>query len=193
MRIRDFKKLTDFKWLNLFDIDFETPAGKKGLWKVATRSATPKCIAGGFKRPDAVVIVAYHTGRQRLVATKELRIPLGGDEYGFPAGLVDAGETLEEAARRELKEETGLDAVRFIAASPPIYSSAGMTDESVSMVYLECEGQPSDAGNQGVELIEVLFLSPSDAKRLCSDPALKFDAKAWLVLTHYGAHGFPPL
>ena len=43
-----------------------------------------------------------------MVIIREYRVPLDGYEYGFPAGLVDNGESLEQAARRELMEETGL-------------------------------------------------------------------------------------
>jgi len=139
--------------------------------------------------PDAVVIVPFHTAENKLVVTREYRVPLADFEYGFPAGLVDEGETIEQAARRELKEETGLDVVRFVGISPPIYSSAGMTDESVAMVYVECKGKPSTARNTESELIEIELISRSQASRLCKNPALKFDAKAWFVLSGFAEHG----
>ena len=120
-----------------------------------------------------------------MVITREYRVPLNDFEYGFPAGLVDEGETVEQATRRELKEETGLTVSRIIRSSPPIYSSAGMTDESVTMVYVECEGQPSKGANTESEMIETLFIAPDKALRLLNDRTLKFDAKAWLVISQF--------
>ena len=65
-----------------------------------------------------------------------------------------------------------------------------MTDESVSMVYAECDGQPSNDGNEGTEHIEVIFVSQEEASRLCSDSSLKFDAKAWIVLSNFAGLGY---
>jgi ADP-ribose pyrophosphatase len=128
-------------------------------------------------------------GRGKIVVTKEYRVPLAGYEFGFPAGLVDTGETVPEAAQRELEEETGLRVTRVLGVGPPIYSSAGMTDESISMVYVECDGIPTTSGNQGAEVIEVLLVSAAEAGRLCMDTSLKFDAKAWLALKFFAACG----
>ena len=94
-------------------------------------------------------------------------------------------ESLEETARRELMEETGLTISRFNRISPPIYSSAGMTDESVAMVYVECQGTPSTAANTESERIEILLVSPEGALGLIKDTTLKFDAKAWLVVSRF--------
>ena len=189
MKISDFKKLTDQKWLNLFDVTFEDKNGHKKSWQLASREKKPRCITGDFENPDAVVIVPFHKEKNKVVITKEYRVPLGDCEYGFPAGLVDEGETVQDAARRELQEETGFAVSRFIKSSPPIYSSAGMTDESVAMVYVECEGKPSIRGNSASEFISVELISPEQAFDLCQDAHLKFDAKAWLVLCRFAETG----
>ena len=189
MKIKSAQKLTDLKWLNMFQVAYIDKSGRDRYWQVASRSREPKCITKNFAAPDAVVIVPFHLAENKIVVTREYRIPLADFEYGFPAGLIDAGETVAQASRRELKEETGLDGIQVTGSSPSIYSSAGMSDESVAMVYVECEGIPSTAHNTRSEFIEVELVSPSRASRMCENPALKFDAKAWLVLSGFAKYG----
>jgi ADP-ribose pyrophosphatase len=181
--------LSDTRWLRLFRVDYHLAEPDRRSWIVATRCERPRCITGRFENPDAVIIVAHHRPTSKIVATREYRVALGGYQYGFPAGLVEAGESIETAARRELQEETGLVVTRIVKTSPCLYSSAGITDESMTMVYVECTGEPSADANDASELIEVLLLSPEEAGHLCSDTTLKFDAKAWLVLSGFAAAG----
>jgi mutator protein MutT len=58
----------------------------------------------------AVSVAVVRDGRVLLV--RRARPPSQG-LYAFPGGKVEAGETLEQAALRELKEETGLEAHDF--------------------------------------------------------------------------------
>jgi len=51
-------------------------------------------------------------------------------------GLIDEGETAEQAAIRELKEETGYKAESILHVSPVIVSDPGMTNANMKLVVL---------------------------------------------------------
>ena len=59
-------------------------------------------------RPDTVAIVAIDQDLNILLV-RQYRYAISKYALEIPAGLVDKGETAEEAARRELREETGYD------------------------------------------------------------------------------------
>ena len=185
MEITGYKKVTDKKWLNLFDVQYRDKNGQPKQWEVVSRKAAPKSITGEFDPPDAVVIVPFHRDEKKLVVIREYRVALGGCEYALPAGLIDQGESIETASRRELKEETGLELVEIHKKSPTLYGTAGMTDENFIMVYCDCEGTVSASGNEGTETIETLLVSPKDARDLLKDAQAKFDVKLWLVLSQF--------
>jgi len=189
LKIEFVKKITDYFHLNMFEISYLDTNARKRIWHFASRNDSPKCVSGHFETPDAVVIVPYHAEQQKMVIIKEFRVPLGDYQYGFPAGLVDDGETVATSVKRELKEETGLVVSMINRLSPPVYSSSGLTDESIVMAYVECFGNVSKQGNTSSEDIETLFISPDEARALCSNRQIKCDVKTWLVLSMYGETG----
>jgi ADP-ribose pyrophosphatase len=183
------RQLSDFPFLNLFRTDYEDRHGTPKTWIFASRQDPPRLMSGQWDIPDAVVIVPYHVGHQKMVVIEEFRVPLGGYQYGFPAGLVDAGESIADACGRELFEETGLSLRRILRQSPPVYSSSGISDESVAMVFVECDGIPSNAANEGSEDIRTLFADREEARALCADVGQRMDVKAWIVLSAFAQSG----
>jgi ADP-ribose pyrophosphatase len=180
MNITRLSKLTDERWLNLFAADFEHN-GHVGRWVFASRKAEPHQHRGN----DAVVIVPIlrNPGEApRLVAVREFRVPVGDYVIGLPAGLIEEGEPIEEAIRRELLEETGLELVRIDSISPPLLSSSGMTDEAAAMAFVEVRGGPDHRPSpEASEDIQVLLLDQADLVRICSATDVHLDVKAWLV------------
>lgn len=83
--------------------------------------------------PGGVGIVAL-TAEDKVILVKQYRKPLETAIYEIPAGKLDAGEDPLCCAKRELSEETGLEAERFTYLGF-IYPSPGFTDE-VTHVYL---------------------------------------------------------
>ena len=189
MKIQNVEKITDCRHLNLYEISYINQNGTERLWQFTTRADQPKCVTGQFDMPDAVVIIPFYKKKDKLVIIKEFRVPLGGYQYGFPAGLVDKGETIEQTCIRELKEETGLSVTRIIKSSPPVFSSSGISDESVSMIYVECDGTPSNKGNEGSEDITTIFVTQAEASELCKNSKIKLDVKTWLVLFSFAENG----
>jgi ADP-ribose diphosphatase len=64
-----------------------------------------------LRRPDSVSIVAVD--RELLVVVRQTRAGAGGRTLELPAGSIEAGETPEECAARELVEECGLTAASW--------------------------------------------------------------------------------
>jgi len=181
------KKLTDCPWVNLFEVRLKRKGQAERSWVMCSRKAKPIEEAADA---DAVVIVATIdiAGEKKLVLTREFRVPIWDYEYGFPAGLIDDGEAIEDTVRRELKEETGLELVKINHISMPVYSSAGLTDESCHMVLVEAKGQPSNEWLDGTEDIEVLLLDVKGIRELL-DSDKRIAAKAWGLLYHYAQTG----
>ena len=210
MKILEVNKLTDFKHLNLFSTKYKDKIGNIKSWIFASRSDSHNVMRkitntseentpiadnlvsadmSVIHKPNAVVIVPFHVDYQKLVIIKEFRVPLGNYQYGFPAGLMDRGEEVEETAARELKEETGLEIGSIIKKSPTIYSSSGMTDESISLVYVTCKGEPSLKWNEESEDITVIMVSPKEGEILLANSEIKFDVKSWIVLSIFAQTG----
>ncbi len=175
-------RLTNLKWLNLFEINFEHSSGKLGKWQFVSRRPEPPLSAEPLIA-DAVFIVPLLETPQgpRLVMTKEFRIPLGDYEYSFPAGLKEPDEDVETTARRELAEETGLTLTTVYATSPVLATSAGLADETVVITFVGCTGTPHTRDLDGLEEIEVMLLDFDELRRI-RNSSLKLSAKAWLAL-----------
>lgn len=69
---------------------------------------------------EGIVVIVPITDEQEVILIKQFRPAINKYVIEFPAGLVDTGEEVELAARRELREETGYDAEQliFLAEGP---------------------------------------------------------------------------
>jgi ADP-ribose pyrophosphatase len=185
MKILEAAIVTKLKFVTLFAVSYlDRKASTRG-WHMVSRCDTPKCITGKIRQPDATIIVPYHREQKKLVVIKEFRIPVGDFMYGFPAGLIDPGEDMAVTAGRELHEETGLDLVRIYRHSPAIFSSAGITDEAIAMVFAEVTGTLSIRHTSDSEEIAIYLMDQKQVHDLLARDDIVFGARAWLVMDAY--------
>lgn len=185
MKILDASIIKKLPFVSLFSISYRDRRGDARNWQMVSRHDHPKCVSGKIHQPDATIIVPYHRKEKKLVVIKEFRIPVGDYMYGFPAGLIDPKEELEQTAGRELFEETGLQLIRVYRHSPAVFSSAGITDESISMVFAEVTGMPSIRHTSDSEDIEIFLMDRHEVGRLLERNDIAFGARAWLVMDAY--------
>jgi ADP-ribose diphosphatase len=81
--------------------------------------------------PGAVLVVPVLPDG-RLVIERQFRYPLDRVFIEFPAGKRDAGESAEDTARRELREEAGYDAERFTPLGT-IHTLISYTNERIDL------------------------------------------------------------
>ena len=62
-----------------------------------------------MRHAPCVVMLVHDCANDLYLIEREYRIGCDAFAYGLPAGLIDGGEDVEEAALRELREETGVE------------------------------------------------------------------------------------
>ena len=193
-KIKKLNILAKTKFLSLYDATYENKNGVNKSWTIASRKSyevlKEQLLDKKEDKVDAVVIVAYHKEKDRLVIVKQFRVPINDYIYELPAGLVDAGEDPIVSVKRELKEETGLDVINIIEGigRDKVYLSPGMTDESVNLIYCICDGELSKDNLEEDEDIEPLLISKEEAKRILESNS-KMDIKCLMVLQSFINNG----
>ena len=87
------------------------------------------------------------------------------DDWTLPKGKLDAGESFEEAAIREIDEETGLR-TRLVRELPAVYYEVRGRPKVVRYWLMEVESDPGFVPNDEVD--ELRWLEPAAARSLLS-------------------------
>jgi len=87
------------------------------------------------------------------------------DDWTLPKGKLDAGESFQEAAIREIDEETGLR-TRLVRELPAVYYEVRGRPKVVRYWLMEVESDPGFVPNDEVD--ELRWLEPAAARSLLS-------------------------
>ena len=145
------------KWLRLETLTYTDQTGKPRLWDRSVRTTRQSEEA-----EDAVAILATlrHSAdpeEDEILLVQQFRPAVNAYTLELPAGLIDKGETAQDAALRELKEECGYVGQVTDGLSPALPMSPGMTNENVVSVAIDVDMSLAENQSPKQELDEGEF------------------------------------
>jgi nucleoside triphosphatase len=115
--------------------------------------------------PEATVgaLVVNERGEVLIVRSKKWY-----DKCTVPGGHIELGERAEDAIKREVKEETGLDAepVKLLVVQQAIYAKDYRKHEHYIFMDYLCRAKNSEVKLDGRELQDYVWVKPEDALKL---------------------------
>lgn len=116
-----------------------------------------------LERGDYVMIIAFDQKNQNIYLVRQWRYPLNEHSWEIPAGFIDKNETPLEAAKRELREETGLKAEKWRNLGQG-YVSPGLTKQAYYIFLAEelTSGEKQLEGSEKDMIVKAVPLAKID-------------------------------
>lgn len=156
------EKVKDGKYLKNYELTYLNKVGREKKYEIVSRNDISGPEALGQK-VSGVSIVAYYEDKMLLL--KEFRMGVNRDIYNLCAGMLEAGESLEECIQRELYEETGLSLKKILTILPPSFAAVAFSDVKTQIAFVETEGRFEDHTSEN-EQINAKFYTKEEVKEL---------------------------
>ena len=166
-------------FLKKFELHYDSD-GQPVCWEVISLNDL-KTAADLASRKTAVEIIARFEDGDYLLC-REFRFAVNDYVWEFPTGVIDGDESPEEAAQRELMEETDLELVSVDRVLPPACYSVGITDELIVPVFVTVRGdmKPCD---EAYEEIHSHKMSVPQIRDLLNQENVKITETCMLILS----------
>lgn len=154
MKFQGIDKIHSGAYLHRYDLRYRNSAGEDLCYEMVSRRADIDCLeALRDHGADAVVMIIRDEADERMLLIHEYRMELGRYIYGLPGGLIEAGESAADCARRELHEETGLELYEIQHVYPSAACTVGIGDEQTVCLFGRARGElrPRLSGSEEIE------------------------------------------
>lgn len=186
------EKKVGSRFLSYYELEAVHRDGSVSPYYVASRNPNPDSLKAVTHQnpPDGVAI--FSLLGDKVVLIRQFRYPIGGYIYEFPAGLVEPGEEMAQAAIREMYEETGLTFTPLPIGtySRPFFTTVGMTDESCGTVFGHCEGTPSNNHQESSEDIQIILADRAECRRILKEENVAIMC-AYMLMHFIASEGDP--
>ena len=189
-KLVDIIQETDHKFLNFFTFVYEIKDGnnvKTYQYYVASRHTKDKLYALNHNnKPDGVLIPCYYVdekGKVSLLISSQFRPPLNRVVTSIPAGLIDEGEDIFTAAKREALEEGGVIIDNLELIAPASSTSSGLSDEVNAIVLGKIVGF-TDSKKEEFEDIKTRLIPLDELVKMLDDDKYFFAMNVRLLVKY---------
>ncbi|MEM1627717.1 MAG: NUDIX hydrolase [Desulfurococcaceae archaeon] len=163
----------------------------KGLRFNVVRRLYEKADNGIFERdivvfPQAVVVLPF-ISEEEVLLIRQFRAPLNDFIIEAPAGVIDSGESPEEAAYRELLEETGYYPGKLVKIGE-FTPAPGYSTELLHFFYAK-DLVYKGARPEKYEIIRTFKVNIKEAYRMVIENEIRDMKTALLILLYLSKHG----
>jgi len=118
---------------------------------------------------NVAAIIQHKKYKDKFLLVRQAKESYQSGWWAFPAGRVEAGESLEAALKREVKEETSLDVYVI-----KLYDTIELPEENVIIHFYVCDYQEGQEGKvkPGSDVDEVRWVSLKEMRKYKMRPAM---------------------
>lgn len=146
-QIQNIREIASGNWLQLNEATYEDHYGNERKWEYASRRNSN----------GVVTVILEDEAKTQFLLVRQYRVPTMAFTLEFPAGLINEEEAPVEAARRELKEETGYTG-DIIGHSPMLYTSPGLSNEHGFIICMTAREKPTKPHFDPSEFIQHVWV-----------------------------------
>lgn len=182
MKLEQIKKVYEGNYITRYDLTYRTENNNIKVYEMISRNKNiEKESELNNKSIDAVVIIMHSADNNKILLSKEFRLAVNGWVYNFPAGLIEQGESIEEGAKRELKEETGLDLKEVRDIIGESYSAVGFSNEKNACIVGVAGGEISGSDSE-YEEIKAAWYTKEEVRNLLKENVFAARSQAYCYL-----------
>ena len=182
MKFVQFEKVRDGCYLKNYELTYLNKSGQEKKYEIISHKELQN-VADIGARPSGVSIIAICDGK--LLLLREFRMGVNREIYNLCAGMLEAGETIEECIARELYEETGLQVKSIRKILPPSFAAVAISDMSTYIAFVEATGTIADHTSDN-EQITAAFYTKDEVKALIESEAFSSSAQ---LATYFFSEG----
>ncbi len=168
MKLIGLKKIHQGKYLSYYNAIYENDNKEEKIYEFVSRNNNLKDLNHFDFKPLSICMVIKSQKEDCILLEKEFRLSINDFCYNLPQGLIDDGETICEASKRELEEETGLLLTDISKVYPPSLTEEGITSDTLCMVYGHAKGKIIHT-NHSNEDISAVWVNKEEASSLLKE------------------------